>query len=179
MLPSSEGRVESHPDWESPGSLALQESLGSSALPPWQVRGGGGRARMRSLLLLLLLLLLMMPFGVCGNHKAKCPLNLVRDQTDARNYYRPGHFFISGIISPKRFVEETPYNFSQTPFARTEVYALICRWFHGPPLLIMVPVYQGNSPFLRAGEPRAGVAGLPCPDHWACCWRSWELGRGV
>ncbi|CAI5798900.1 vomeronasal type-2 receptor 26-like [Podarcis lilfordi] len=75
---------------------------------------------MRSLLLLLLLLLLMMPFGVCGNYKAKCPLNLVRDQTDARNYYRPGHFLISGIISPKRFYKEIPYVFSQTPLARDE-----------------------------------------------------------
>ncbi|XP_061469603.1 vomeronasal type-2 receptor 26-like, partial [Rhineura floridana] len=81
--------------------------------------GAGSRARMISLLLLLLLLLLM-PYGVCGNLKAKCPLNLIREENGAQNYYRPGDFLISGIISPKYFARQLPYIFSETPLIRLE-----------------------------------------------------------
>lgn len=66
----------------------------------------------------LLLLLLLCSQGVCVKQKAKCPLNLIRDQTDARNYYQPGDFLIGGIVSPKDFLEYDPYVFSQTPFTR-------------------------------------------------------------
>ncbi|XP_077779720.1 vomeronasal type-2 receptor 26-like [Podarcis muralis] len=59
-----------------------------------------------------------MPHGVYGNLKAKCPLNLIKDQHEALSYYQPGNFLISGIVSPKYFFGKLPYNFSQTPLTR-------------------------------------------------------------
>ncbi|XP_033022411.1 vomeronasal type-2 receptor 26-like [Lacerta agilis] len=64
---------------------------------------------------------------VCGNQKAKCPLNLVRDQTDACSYYRAGDFLISGIVSSKHFANQAAYVFSKTPFTSTEKYVILYR----------------------------------------------------
>ncbi|CAI5789449.1 Hypothetical predicted protein [Podarcis lilfordi] len=64
----------------------------------------------------LLLLLLICSQGVCVKQKAKCPLNLIRDEIDARNYYQPGDFLIGGIVSPQYILEHNPYVFNQTPF---------------------------------------------------------------
>nr|XP_034960970.1 vomeronasal type-2 receptor 26-like [Zootoca vivipara] len=64
--------------------------------------------------LLVLLVLLLIPHGVCGNLKAKCPLNLVIEK-EAWSYFRPGDFLISGIISPQYPYKQNLYNFSQLP----------------------------------------------------------------
>lgn len=50
-------------------------------------------------MLLLLLLLLMLPQAACGILQTKCPLNLAADRTDPFNYYKPGDYQISGILS--------------------------------------------------------------------------------
>ncbi|XP_061469682.1 vomeronasal type-2 receptor 26-like [Rhineura floridana] len=54
---------------------------------------------------------------VYGTLKAKCPLNLIRDQSDPRNYYRPGDYLIGAVISPKG-AEFQPYVFSRPPLTR-------------------------------------------------------------
>ncbi|XP_053234847.1 vomeronasal type-2 receptor 26-like [Podarcis raffonei] len=80
-------------------------------------------------LLLLLLLLLLMPFQVCENPEAKCPLNLIKDENKAHNYYRPGDFLISGIISPRNFHRQLPYVFSNTPLTRLEGFTPVSYWY--------------------------------------------------
>nr|XP_028573615.1 vomeronasal type-2 receptor 26-like [Podarcis muralis] len=69
-----------------------------------------------------------MPHGVYGNLKAKCPLNLIRDQNKARSYYRPGNFLISGIIPSKYILEQLPYVFSQTPSTKIERVSPMFYW---------------------------------------------------
>ncbi|XP_044293854.1 extracellular calcium-sensing receptor-like [Varanus komodoensis] len=62
-----------------------------------------------------LLLLLRLPCSACEMQKAKGPLNLVRDQSNAENYHRPGDQIISAILSTKYTVREEPYIFSKPP----------------------------------------------------------------
>ncbi|XP_061469659.1 vomeronasal type-2 receptor 26-like [Rhineura floridana] len=61
-----------------------------------------------------------MRYGVCGSLKAKCLLNLVREDNGAQSYFQPGHFLIGGIISPKYFIRQLPYLFVKPPGTRIE-----------------------------------------------------------
>lgn len=49
--------------------------------------------------LLLLHILLLWPRGACGIRKAKCLLTLEQGEVDPENHYKPGDYFISGIVS--------------------------------------------------------------------------------
>lgn len=52
------------------------------------------------LVVLGLLLVLFLPHNVvCGAEKAKCLLNSTEDKNDPRNYYKPGDYFVGGIIA--------------------------------------------------------------------------------
>ncbi|XP_044290628.1 extracellular calcium-sensing receptor-like [Varanus komodoensis] len=55
-----------------------------------------------------------------NGQEAKCPLNLIRDQSNAENYYRPGDQLISGILATKHVVHQDPHNFSEPPLTKIE-----------------------------------------------------------
>ncbi|XP_044297267.1 vomeronasal type-2 receptor 26-like [Varanus komodoensis] len=67
-----------------------------------------------------LLLLMWLPHAACEMQKAKCPLNLVQDQSNAENYHRPGDQILSAILSTKYAVREDPYIFSAPPMTKID-----------------------------------------------------------
>lgn len=66
------------------------------------------------MLLLLLLVLLLWPQGASQQRKAKCLLTLEQEKVYSQNYYKPGDYLISGVISATqaRFL---PFSFNKTP----------------------------------------------------------------
>ncbi|XP_054832609.1 vomeronasal type-2 receptor 26-like [Eublepharis macularius] len=69
-------------------------------------------------MLALVLVLLLLPHSVvCGMLKAKCPLNLIEDLNEPRNYYRPGDLLIGGIQTLK-IPYLHPFTFEEPPMIR-------------------------------------------------------------
>ncbi|XP_077781402.1 vomeronasal type-2 receptor 26-like [Podarcis muralis] len=69
------------------------------------------------LLPLLLWLQLLLPEVKSGVPKAKCPLTLIRDPNEPLNWFRPGDYHISGVVSAVPVVFK-PSVFNEPPFTR-------------------------------------------------------------
>ncbi|XP_077187400.1 vomeronasal type-2 receptor 26-like [Paroedura picta] len=69
---------------------------------------------------MLLLLLLLLPQAACGTRKAKCPLNLDKDELEPLNYYKPGDHLIGGVISTSKFFQHHTFSslYSSREFGR-------------------------------------------------------------
>ncbi|XP_061469679.1 vomeronasal type-2 receptor 26-like [Rhineura floridana] len=78
-------------------------------------------------MILLILMLLLTAREVCGTMKVKCPLNLIRDDAEAVNYYMPGDHLISGIVSPQMSFFE-PLTFSNPPLFKISLVSSIKNW---------------------------------------------------
>ncbi|KAF7235044.1 Vomeronasal type-2 receptor 26 [Varanus komodoensis] len=70
----------------------------------------------------MLPLLLLLPHAACEPQKEKCSLDALHDQDGASNYYQPGDYLISGVISSQYFKCHEPYVFFKSPFTRTDRY---------------------------------------------------------
>ncbi|XP_077187401.1 vomeronasal type-2 receptor 26-like [Paroedura picta] len=71
------------------------------------LRGATSAIRARGMLLLLLLLL---PQAACGTRKAKCNLNLDKDELEPLNYYKPGDHLIGGVVSTRKFFQQHTFS---------------------------------------------------------------------
>ncbi|KAK9405799.1 type-2 vomeronasal receptor [Crotalus adamanteus] len=63
---------------------------------------------------ILLMLLLLVSHFPCGTLISKCPLNVQKEEEHRFNYYKPGDFLISGIISTSSTIFK-PYFFFKPP----------------------------------------------------------------
>ncbi|KAG6469533.1 type-2 vomeronasal receptor [Crotalus adamanteus] len=66
------------------------------------------------MLLLFLFALLLWPRGVWGMHKAKCLLILEQGEVDPQNYYKPGDYLISVIVSAMKVALQS-LSFNKSP----------------------------------------------------------------
>ncbi|XP_077187403.1 vomeronasal type-2 receptor 26-like [Paroedura picta] len=95
---------------------------------------------------MLLLLLLLLPQAACGTRKAKCNLNLDKDELEPLNYYKPGDHLISGVVSTtKRFLRHT--------FSRLYLNRIFGRAYRGHrhilPILLAVQEVNQNPGLLQ------------------------------
>ncbi|XP_044278134.1 vomeronasal type-2 receptor 26-like [Varanus komodoensis] len=74
-----------------------------------------------------LLLLLLLPHRVVSRLQQKrCCWDLYLK--GASNYYRPGDYLISGLLSSQYFEHQQPYDFYESPFNRVESLLLVRYW---------------------------------------------------
>ncbi|XP_077187402.1 vomeronasal type-2 receptor 26-like [Paroedura picta] len=95
---------------------------------------------------MLLLLLLLLPQAACGTRKAKCNLNLDKDELEPLNYYKPGDHLISGVISTRKlFLHQT--------FSRLYTHTAIGHAYRGHrhilPVLLAVQEVNQNPGLLQ------------------------------
>ncbi|XP_077187399.1 vomeronasal type-2 receptor 26-like [Paroedura picta] len=95
---------------------------------------------------MLLLLLLLLPQAACGTRKAKCPLNLDKDELEPLNYYKPGDHLIGGVVSTRKM-------FLQHTFSRLYLNTALGRVFRGHqhilPVLFAVQEVNQNPGLLQ------------------------------
>ncbi|XP_054832614.1 vomeronasal type-2 receptor 26-like [Eublepharis macularius] len=74
--------------------------------------------------LLAVLVLLLPPNIFCGMLKAKCPLNLIKDENEPWNFYRPGELLLGGIIALKTAYLQS-LNFTEPPLTKIKSFLKI------------------------------------------------------
>ncbi|XP_054832735.1 vomeronasal type-2 receptor 26-like [Eublepharis macularius] len=72
------------------------------------------------LVLVLVLVVALSQNVVCVMLKAKCPLNLIKDENDPLNYYTPGDHLIGGVVSAT-YVFLKPLTFREPPRNRFRI----------------------------------------------------------
>ncbi|KAF7235736.1 hypothetical protein EYD10_17450 [Varanus komodoensis] len=74
----------------------------------------------------VLLLLLLLSLAVSDMQKTNCPGNMFEE--GASNYYWPGDYLISGVVSSQYFVHHQPYVFYESPGKRRENFHFLRYW---------------------------------------------------
>ncbi|KAK9405566.1 type-2 vomeronasal receptor [Crotalus adamanteus] len=101
------------------------------------------------MLLLCILVLFQWPQTDGGMLKAKCLLTLEQGEVNAKNYYKPGDYFISGIVSTTKVVviKRQSLNFGRSP--STKVFArAFQRFWKFLPFLFAIEDINQNSHLL-------------------------------
>ncbi|KAF7234698.1 Vomeronasal type-2 receptor 26 [Varanus komodoensis] len=99
------------------------------------------------MIIIVLLLLLMLAQAVCQMKDLTCPPNLMKHQKGASNYYHPGDYFISGVISSQMFEYHDPYIFSASPLNRRDCRVLL-RYWHSLSFLFSIQEVNQNLQLL-------------------------------
>ncbi|XP_026547151.1 vomeronasal type-2 receptor 26-like [Notechis scutatus] len=95
------------------------------------------------MLLGLLLVLLIWPQRVCGMFTAKCLLTLKQGEVDPQIRYKPGDYFISGIISAMK-VRIQLFTFDQSPSTKVSAKTTRFHWKYAPFLFAIKDVNQNS-----------------------------------